>query len=147
MMRESNLKQKMSIRLAVIADADYCMQFDDHMDRDELKFKIKREELVLAMHDAVVIGYLRLDYLWSQHPFIAKIYIVEAYRGQGIGSLMFCFLENKLKNKGFKKLYSSSQSNELKAQQWHFKMGFSICGSLNGINNGAVDELFFALAI
>lgn len=139
--------EKINIRLAAIADVDSCFPFDHHMDRDELTFKIKREDLVLATLDAVVIGYLRLEYLWSQHPFIAQIYILDAYRGQGIGTLLFCFLKKKLKNEGYTKLYSSSQSNEPMAQRWHLKMGFSLCGSIQGINKDVVDELFFAIAI
>ncbi|XID94835.1 GNAT family N-acetyltransferase [Paenibacillaceae bacterium WGS1546] len=113
-----------------------------------LIWKLQNQEIILAIDEkAGLIGYLRLEYLWSKYPYIGLIVVQPDYRGRGIGANLLAFAQDHLKRKGLRDLYSSSQANESRPQEWHRKMGFRECGILNDINEGKVGEVFFVKSI
>ncbi|GBG08237.1 putative GNAT family N-acetyltransferase [Paenibacillus agaridevorans] len=103
----------------------------------------ENQEIILAKDDEDLIGYLRLEYLWSKYPYIGLIMVHPDYRGKGLGKRLLKYVEEHLKSKGLKTIYSSSQVNEADPQEWHRKMGFKECGIINGINEGKIGEVFF----
>lgn len=126
-----------------IQQVENCRSFDQHISVEFLKWKLQHDEIFLAMHQNEVVGYLRLEYIWTTLPYIGLIFLKDEFRGQDIGKNLLQFLEEYLKQKGKDKLYSSSQIDEPPPQQWHRKMGFTECGVLNSINDNGVGELFF----
>ncbi|MBB6273883.1 N-acetylglutamate synthase-like GNAT family acetyltransferase [Pedobacter cryoconitis] len=126
-----------------INDLETCLNFDKHINPKFLTWKLLNEEIFLALNKKEIIGYLRLEYIWTTHPFIGLIILKEEFRGKQIGKNMLEFLEEQLRLKGQKKLYSSSQANETAPQQWHIKMGFNACGIINGMNENEIGEVFF----
>jgi GNAT superfamily N-acetyltransferase len=100
-------------------------------------------EVIVAEYDTEIIGYLKIEYIWSILPYISLIYINKEFRGNGIGTKMLKFLESFLLSKGYKLLLSSSQVNEIEPQSWHRSKGFEECGVLLGINEGGIGEIFF----
>lgn len=133
------------VRFADQKDIAPCFIFD-HSDRqDIIENKIDMHEIILAERSGEVVGYLKLEYIWSKLPYISLIILKPEFRGKGIGTLMLNYLIEFLQLNGYEILLSSSQVNEIEPQTWHRKMGFVECGMLNGINKGGVGEVFFRL--
>jgi ribosomal protein S18 acetylase RimI-like enzyme len=133
------------VRFANQNDLEACIMFD-HSDRqDIIENKIDMHEIIVAERCGVVIGYLKLEYIWSKLPYISLIILKADFRGKGIGTLMLNYLKEFLQLNGYETLLSSSQVNETEPQMWHRKIGFVECGILSGINEGGVGEVFFRL--
>lgn len=133
------------VRFANQSDLDSCFVFDKSDRQDLIVNKIDMHEIILAERCGEVIGYLKLEYIWSKLPYISLIILKPEFRGKGIGTLMLNYLVDFLQINGFEILLSSSQVNEAEPQTWHRKMGFVECGILSGINEGGVGEVFFKL--
>jgi GNAT superfamily N-acetyltransferase len=131
-----------SVRIAESADLDFVSK-DGYIPKDEVSWKIQRKECFVLSVDDQPVGYLRIEYLWSMLPFISLVIIQAAYRKRGYSRDLLGFVEEFLKEKGHKVLFSSSQADEPLPQAWHRHMGFEECGVINGVNAGGVGELFF----
>ena len=130
-------------RWAVLTDIDFLrVTGHTHLPKIVLRRKIDWQEIAVVTMNGKLIGYIFLDYIWSSVPFIATIWVLEAYRGQGVGKALLQFIENEVSSHGQKILYSSSQADETAPQEWHRKMGFEECGILAGHNDG-IGEIFF----
>jgi N-acetylglutamate synthase-like GNAT family acetyltransferase len=132
-----------TIRFGSQLDSSDVFTGDQHVSEHILNWKLKNQEIILAKDDEDLIGYLRLEYLWSKYPYIGLIMVHPDYRGKGLGKRLLKYVEEHLKSKGIKTIYSSSQVNEADPQEWHRKMGFKECGIINGINEGKIGEIFF----
>ncbi len=135
-------EDQVNIRFAKDDDLKFVQQ-DGHVSEDIVLRKIRNEEVIVAEKDETLVGYLRIEYLWSTLPYIAFIYVNEPFRKQGIGKSMLNFLTGWLNEQGHNALYSSSQTNEPSPQNWHRHMGFEDCGTLKGINDDGSGEIFF----
>jgi len=133
-----------NVRFAELKDLDFCIKSDySYVSKNVLRRKIREKAVILAEVDGKPIGYLRIEYLWLKIPFLSVITVEEEYRRKGVGTTMIRFLEQHLRKRGHKILYSSSQANEPGPQAWHRKIGFEECGYIAGINEGGVGEIFF----
>lgn len=131
------------VRFAGPEDLEWCVVEDDHVTEQVIRNKIVQDEIIIAELDGEPIGYLRLEYLWSNIPYIGVIFVIELYRQEGIGRKIIAFLEDYLRSRGHDHLYSSSQANEPEPQAWHRSIGFKECGIIAGINEGGIGEVFF----
>ena len=136
------MTEKIEVRFANLGDLDFVGQ-DGYIPTEVVKRKIVWNEVVVAVRDCGLVGYLRLEYLWSLVPYIALIQVLTEHRRQGVGKAMLQFIEEFLHERGHNTLYSSSQVNEPEPQAWHRHMGFEECGIINGINAGGAGEVFF----
>jgi GNAT superfamily N-acetyltransferase len=134
------------VRLAGPGDLDWCAALD-HIPAAIIARKIAVDEILIAEMAGERVGVLRLEYLWSEVPYVALIWVLEPYRQQGVGRALLAFLESFLRARGRTVLMSSSQVNEPEPQSWHRHMGFAECGFLAGINPGSVGEVFFRKAL
>ncbi len=116
---------------------------DHDLERAAVRRKIGLSEIVLAEVREERVGYLRLEYLWSKIPYIGLIRVQEAFRRKGVGHAIIDFLDEFLREKGYKVLMSSSQVNEPSAQEWHRAVGFEECGIIAGLNENGIGEVFF----
>jgi len=137
---------KINIRFGSKSDYDISKDFDRFIQNEYLIWKLNNNEILLAEQENQIVGYLRLEYLWTKTPYIGLIIVLDQYRRQGVGKLLLNELSVYLKNKGHDKLYSSSQVNESDPQNWHRHMGFKETGIINGINDG-IGEVIFVLDI
>ena len=138
------MADQIKVRFANQTDLDGCIVLDQPiMPAEVIKRKIAQGEIIVAEKSGQLVGYLRLEYLWSVVPYIALIWVVEDQHQQGIGKAMLHYLENFLREQGHTALYSSSQANEPEPQAWHRHVGFEECGIIAGINEGGVGEIFF----
>jgi len=133
----------LTIRLAAPAELDFVRQIDRHIPVEVAARKIEAQEILIAEANGALVGYLRLEFLWSLVPYIALIRVLPEYQRQGAGRALLAFLEDRLRRQGHTVLYSSSQVDEAEPQAWHRHMGFTECGFVAGINAGGVGEIFF----
>jgi N-acetylglutamate synthase-like GNAT family acetyltransferase len=129
-------------RFAVPADLDFVRQ-DDNLSTAIAQRKIEWQEVIVAELNGRLVGYARLEYLWSRIPYLALIRVLPEYRRQGMGKALLAFAEEFLREQGHQVLYSSSQVDEAEPQAWHRHVGFAECGVIAGINEGGVGEVFF----
>lgn len=138
------MADQIEVRFANQTDLDGCIALDHPtVPAEVIKRKVEQREIIVAGKTGRLVGYLRLEYLWSIVPYIALIWVVEDQRQQGIGGAMLHYLENFLHEQGHTTLYSSSQANEPEPQAWHRHVGFEECGFIVGINEGEIGEVFF----
>lgn len=133
---------KISIRFATPADLDFVQQ-GQHLPTAIVQRKIEWQEIIVAEINRGLVGYLRLEYLWSVIPYIGLIRVLPEYQRQGVGKTLLSYVEEFLRGRGYKALYSSSQVDEAEPQAWHRQVGFEECGIIGGINEGGIGEVFF----
>ncbi len=142
------MTDQIEVRFASQTDLDGCIALDHStMSAEIIRRKIAQREIIVAEKAGQLVGYLRLEYLWSTVPYIALIWVVEDQRHQGISRAILHYLENVLREQGHTALYSSSQANELEPQAWHRHVSFEECGFIVGINEGGIGEIFFRKAL
>ncbi|MFZ5354883.1 MAG: GNAT family N-acetyltransferase [Bacillota bacterium] len=133
------------VRFAEMKDLEACVEFDHSKREDIIESKINLHEIIVAERCGQIIGYIKLEYIWTELPYLSLILLKPEHRGKGIGTLMLNYLVDFLQINGFELLLSSSQVDEAEPQKWHRKKGFVECGILNGINEGNIGEVFFKL--
>lgn len=131
-----------TVRLGQLEDLEECSHIDD-LDKETLKRHFTSKSVFVAATRDEIVGYLRLEYLWSKVPFIALIQVCPKHLRQGIGQAVLGFLESFLREKGHLQLLSSAQVDEPSGQNWHRAMGFEECGILAGVNEAGIGEVFF----
>ncbi|TFE22658.1 GNAT family N-acetyltransferase [Cohnella luojiensis] len=136
---------KITARFATIEDMTAIAEKDTSLTESQLQWKLNNHEFIISCINEGIIGFLRLEYLWSKIPYIGLIRVNHEHQRKGIGRQLLAFTEEVLANRGMTKLYSSSQANEAEPQQWHRHMGFTECGIINGINDGIGEVLFVKL--
>jgi GNAT superfamily N-acetyltransferase len=132
----------MRVRPATTTDAVFVTK-NSHLSETVILRKASLGEVIVADMNGILIGFCLVEYLWSKVPYIGLIRVEENHRRQGCGRAMLQFLETTLRDRGHKKLYSSSQADEPAPQTWHRKMGFEECGIIAGINEEGIGEIFF----
>ena len=132
-----------SVRYADYPDSDFVGQ-DGYVSGEVLRRKIEAQEVFIAEQAKKPAAYLRLEFLWSEIPYIALIQVMDPFRKQGIGRALLSHVEVVLRKSGHTKLYSSSQVDEPEPQEWHRHMGFIECGVIAGLNEGGIGEIFFS---
>ncbi len=130
------------VRFANPSDIEFVSQ-NKYIFADVVARKIEWQEVLIAERDGKPVGYARIEYIWSQLPFVSLIHVRKGAQRQGVGKAILSFLESYLVENGHDVLYSSSQVDEPKPQAWHRHVGFVECGVIAGMNEGGVGELFF----
>ena len=138
-----SVKERVIVRFAGPEDLEWCVVEDSHVTEKVIRNKIVNDEIIVAELDAQLIGYIRLEFLWSTVPYIGVIFVEDDYRKEGIGRKLLSFLEDHLRAHGHDTLMSSSQANEPEPQAWHRAIGFKECGIISGLNEGGIGEVFF----
>jgi N-acetylglutamate synthase-like GNAT family acetyltransferase len=116
---------------------------DHYLPAAVVRRKIEWQEIVVAEISGTLVGYVRLEYLWSVVPYVALIHVSPGYRRRGVGKALLAHTEEFLRGQGHTALYSSSQADEAEPQAWHRHVGFEECGLIAGVNEGGIGELFF----
>ena len=141
-------------RLATLADLDVCVELDgtdttaprsDDEKRKFLQGKIACEDIFLAQApDGAIVGYLRLDKLWSMMmPLVSWIYVRPECRDKSVTLQLRQFALSHLRTKGYTQLLYSTQTDRPHIIQWFLGMGLREVGLLK-INPGIdADEVFF----
>ena len=95
--------------------------------KHENKFISKLDELYVIESDDTLIGYFsfgvpRHNYLDYTHC-INSLYILEGYKGKGIGRRVFEFIDNYCKNNNISKYFTNCNKYNTNALGFYLKMG------------------------
>jgi len=118
----------MTIRVANHSDVDIINTHDEWVNRDIIVKKIENNEIFVAYDGDNFVGWLRFGLFWDTTPYMNMLYLLEQYRGQGIGKQLVTFWEAEMKNKSYKALLTSSAQDEY-AQHFYVKLGYKAVGS------------------
>jgi hypothetical protein len=77
------MSEQLLVRFATLSDLEFVSQ-DHYVSAEIVRHKIEWHEVMVAEQNKQLIGYLRLEYLWSIIPYIALIRVIPEYRRQGV---------------------------------------------------------------
>jgi len=129
-MEEKNI----NIRYAVSEDYYWLVEHDKHIQENIVKNKIENKEFYVSENNGKIVGWLRYNLFWDNVPFMNMIYFLEEYRKLGIGTKLIKYWENEMKQKWYKSVLTSTQSNE-EAQHFYRKMGYKEIGGFKYFND------------
>ncbi|WP_158602158.1 GNAT family N-acetyltransferase [Cohnella endophytica] len=138
----SNSNKDYNVGFATLNEISDIAEWDQALSSAQILWKLQHNEIIIARKDERIVGFIRLEYLWSKYPYIGLIRVERDRQRQGVGKQLLAFAENHLASRGLNRLYSSSQVDEAEPQQWHRHVGFKECGIINGINDGIGEILF-----
>lgn len=110
----------LDIRYSRVKDLNFLLSIDKHIKKDKYIEKIKNNESILTSLNNENIWFLRFNYFWDEIPFLNLIFIKEKYRGKWFWKKILDFWELEMKELWYKKVMTSSLSNE-KAQNFYRK--------------------------
>lgn len=126
--------KNINIRYAEKADCLWIMKHEEHIAENVLRNKIENGEVYIVEENDKIIGWLRYNLFWDNVPFLNMIYLLEEYRKIGIGKLLIGHWEKEMKQKGYKNVLTSTQSNE-EAQHFYRKLGYVEIGGFKYLND------------
>ena len=115
------------IRLAEESDFEILSQHDKHISAEILKKKISDKNILIAETNKKFAGWLRYNLFWDEIPFMNMLFVLENFRGIGIGEKLVREWEKLMSEQGYKLLLTSTQANEY-AQHFYRKQGYRDLG-------------------
>jgi len=117
------------VRLATHDDLDFLDCHDPLLKRDVIADKVDRGEVYVVEDGGKLIGLARYDFFCDLDPFLTLIYVLEAYRGKGFGTLLMEYWEQQMIGEGHRFLLTSTEAAE-DAQFFYRKLGYTDTGSI-----------------
>ena len=100
-----------------------------HTAKGDFFWVIRIAEIVLVMLDGDnFAGWLRWGLFWDEHPFMNLLYLLEPYRGKGLGRQLVSDWERRMKAEGHEVVMTSTQANEC-AQFFYRRLGYEDAGA------------------
>ncbi len=115
------------IRFATKEDIDILTANDKHVDKQEMLNLISLKRVYVMEEDGKFIGWLRYNLFWDHIPFMNMICLNDSERGKGYGRKFVEFWEDEMRKLGYKKVMTSTASDEF-AQHFYIKLGYSTIG-------------------
>ena len=122
-----DLEKDIKIRYAENKDLLWLIENDKHISDNVLNYKIENKEIFIAEKNNQIIGWLRYNLFWDNIPFMNMVYILVEYRKIRLGAKLVKYWEEEMKQKGYKNVLTSTQSNE-EAQHFYTKIGYKEIG-------------------
>ena len=117
------------IRYAVPSELELLATYDHHIAKEELAALLSQKRVLVMFQENQLAGWLRYNLFWDNTPFMNMLYILEGFRGQGLGGLLVDFWEAEMKTQGYNVVMTSSLSNE-RGQYFYRKHSCIDCSSL-----------------
>ena len=111
------------IRLAEESDLEILSRNDKHISAEILSKKISDKNILIAETEENFAGWLRYNLFWDEIPFMNMLFVLENFRGIGIGGKLVSEWEKLMSEQGYKTLLTSTQANEY-AQHFYRKQGY-----------------------
>lgn len=131
----------MNIRLATEDDISILCLNDKHIVMTELQNLIRLNRIYIAEDNGEFMGWLRYNLFWDNIPFMNMLYILEKYRGKGVGRKLTGYWENQMKLFGYETVMTSTASDEY-SQHFYMKLGYRAVGGF--LPKGDPYEVIFA---
>ena len=119
----------MRVAFAGPDDLDFLVAEDHHVNRDVIRDKIARREVMVAHVEDRRVGFLRHGYFWDEIPFMNLLWVEEQSRGKGYGTQLVSFWESEMRKLRHYSVMTSSLSSE-RAQHLYRRLGYVDVGSL-----------------
>ena len=119
----------MRVAFAGPDDLDFLAGEDHHVDRDVIREKVARREIMVAYVGDRPVGFLRHGYFWDEIPFMNLLWVEEESKGKGYGTQLVSSWEREMRKLGHDSVMTSSSSNE-RAQHLYRRLGYVDVGSL-----------------
>ena len=116
-----------TIRRAASADFETLAAYDHHITPSELSVCIAANRIYIAEEDDIFVGWLRYNLFWDNIPFMNMLYVLDGYRGRGIGSQLVVYWEAAMQKEGHDTVMTSTVSEEY-AQHFYHKRGYKTIG-------------------
>lgn len=117
------------IRFAEMSDLPVLSIHDRHLAESELTALISQKRVLIMSEGNDLVGWLRYNLFWDNTPFLNLLYLLENFRGMGLGGQLTAFWEREMKRAGYDMVMTSSLANE-RGQFFYRKHGYTDCGSL-----------------
>ena len=117
----------MIIRTAKMDDFEVLLKYDKHIKEDILKRKIENSTVIVAYSEDSFLGWLRFNYFWDEIPFMNMLFVLDDYRGKGIGSAMTSYWEDTISSQGHTECLLSTLANET-SQVFYRRRGYKDIG-------------------
>ena len=117
----------LQISLAVPEDAAWLEQHDRHVKPAVLAQSIRDGRIYLARWNEERIGWLRWNLFWDNTPFMNLLYLLEGWRGQGIGTQLVRRWEADMRANGADLVFTSTQADET-SQFFYRGLGYEDIG-------------------
>lgn len=122
-------RHRFSMRPATGDDIKFWLDIDNGIAPSELAAKMAVRRCLVICEDEIPAGIFRFNLFWDTIPFLNLVYLREQYRNKGYGSLAMRQWEGDMREKGYKAVLTSTQSDE-RAQFFYRGIGYSDCGCL-----------------
>ena len=116
------------IRAAVPSDLSEVRNYDRHIPLPWLEDCIRRGQVDVLLIDGKIVGILRWNLFWQSIPFLDLIYLDDAIRGRGFGSVMMAHWERSMASLCYKDVLLSTQEDET-SKFFNEKLGYRLCGA------------------
>jgi GNAT superfamily N-acetyltransferase len=133
-----------TIKIATASNLDALSDYDKHISANVLSRKIKGGEVYVACLGDDFVGWLRWSLFWDNTPFMNMLFVLDGYRGQGVGKKLTLFWEEQMGAAGYKTLMTSTQQNET-AQHFYTHLGYQAVGGF--VQSSGEYEIIFAKGI
>lgn len=127
-------------RSAMLTDLDWLATHDRHIAREELEASLRQGRVLIIERTGERVGWLRWNLFWDNTPFMNLLYLLDGYRGQGLGRALVDRWETDMAALGHKLVMTSTQANE-DAQHFYRRLGYRDAGAL--LLPGEPTELLF----
>ena len=118
----------MEIRLAAHEEAAALSVLDKHVSLEILREKIAAGQVLLLLDGGRIAGWLRWSLFWDEIPFMNLLYLLEPYRGRGLGRRLVETWEAALRGAGYAQALTSTQADEC-AQHFYRRLGYADIGA------------------
>lgn len=124
----------MEILYASEKEIDILCKYDNHITKSELENLVKQKRVYIACESGSLAGWLRYNLFWDNTPFMNMLFVLEEYRGKGIGKALVEHWEQDMRNIGYSCLMTSTASNEY-AQHFYDKLGYIAVGGFMPVDS------------
>ena len=118
----------MLIRPANQTDIAVLLEHDNWVSKKVIAKKVDSGQVYVVFDSDTFVGWLRYGLFWDNTPYMNMLYLIEEYRGKGIGRALVAYWEKEMKTIGYKCVLTSSAQTEY-AQHFYRKLGYRAIGS------------------
>lgn len=118
---------KITVRRACPDDMDILAEADRHVSRRRMEKLVCDGLVLVAEHGKDFAGWLRYGLFWDEIPFMNMLFVLEEFRGNGVGAALVREWERLAAESGHKTVMTSTQASET-AQHFYRKLGYRDMG-------------------
>lgn len=118
---------KIIVRPARPEDAKLLAEADRHVPRERMRKLVSDGFVLAAFSGDSFAGWLRYGLFWDGIPFMNILFVLEEYRGNGVGTALVREWERLAAKNGHDTVMTSTQANET-SQHFYRKLGYRDLG-------------------